>query len=116
MLDSGSPKRVVLSTYGSAGDLFPFLAIGAVLRERGYAVVVATSEHYRGSVSAAGLEFAAVRPDRIEGQRDPDFLERLRRDRVRPDDLFRTMFLPSLRESLEDLLGVVAGLSLIPTR
>ena len=108
-----STRRIVLATYGSPGDLFPFLAIGAELRGRGHDVVVAASQRYRGDVLAVGLGFAAVRPDRAEGRQDPDYLDRLWRDRSSPERLFRAMFLPALRESLEDLLGAVNGADLV---
>src|SRR5215203_3162527 len=98
-------KRIVLATFGSPGDLHPFLAIGAELRARGHQIIVATSAHYRGQVAAVSLEFAPVRPDRTTNQQDPDFLDRVIRDRAAPAAVFRAMFLPSLRESLEDLLG-----------
>jgi rhamnosyltransferase subunit B len=107
------PKRIVLATFGSLGDLQPFLAIGAELRARGHAPIVATSELYRGQVAAAGLGFAPVRPDRFPNQQDPDFLDRVIRDRASPAAVFRAMFLPSLRESLEDLLTATEGADLV---
>jgi UDP:flavonoid glycosyltransferase YjiC (YdhE family) len=76
---------------------------------------VATSALYRSQVAAAGLGFASVRPDRSPSQQDPDFLARVIRDRVSPAAVFRTMFLPSLRESLEDLLGVMEGADAVVT-
>src|SRR5215212_6348519 len=106
-------KRIVLATFGSPGDLYPFLAIGAELRARGHQTVVATSAFYRSHVSAAGLGFAPVRPDRSPDQQDPDFLDRLIRDRETPATVFRAMFLPALRESLADLLGATEGADLV---
>jgi UDP:flavonoid glycosyltransferase YjiC (YdhE family) len=104
-MDASAPGRqIVLVTYGSPGDLRPFLAIGAELSARGHQVVVASAELYRQPVIAAGLGFAPVRPDRAPGQRDPDFFDRLRRNRQSPAAIFRHMFLPALRESLADLL------------
>ena len=70
---------------------------------------MATSELYRGQIAAASLDFAPVRPDRSPSQQDPDFLDRVIRDRVTPATVFRSMFLPSLRDSLEDLLGATEG-------
>ena len=96
-------KRIVLATYGSPGDLQPFLAIGAELRARGHDPIVATSEIYRDRVAVENLRFAPVRPDRTPGQQDPDFLHRLVRDRRGPATVFREMFLPSLRDALADL-------------
>jgi rhamnosyltransferase subunit B len=106
-------KRIVLATFGSPGDLYPFLAIGAELRARGHQTIVATSALYRGHVAAAGLEFAPVRPDRSPDQQDPDFLDRVIRDRATPAAVFRAMFLPSLRESLADLLSAAEGADMV---
>jgi UDP:flavonoid glycosyltransferase YjiC (YdhE family) len=106
-------KRIVLATFGSPGDLHPFLAIGAELRERGHQTLVATSTLYRDHVAAAKLDFAPVRPDRSPNQQDPDFLDRVIRDRTTPAAVFRAMFLPSLRESLEDLLVATEGADLV---
>jgi UDP:flavonoid glycosyltransferase YjiC (YdhE family) len=108
-------KRIVLATFGSPGDLRPFLAIGAELRARGHQPVVATSALYRGHVAAARLGFAPVRPDRSPGQQDPDFLDRMIRDRVAPAAVFRAMFLPSLRDSLADLHGAMEGADAVVT-
>jgi UDP:flavonoid glycosyltransferase YjiC (YdhE family) len=108
-------KRIVLATFGSPGDLYPFLAIGAELRARDHQPIVATSALYRGQVAAANLGFAPVRPDRSQGQQDPDFLDRVIRDRLSPAAVFRAMFLPSLRESLEDLLGAMEGADVVVT-
>src|SRR5918997_455506 len=115
MAPDTAPKRIVLATFGSPGDLYPFLAIGAELRARGHQPVVATSALYRGQVAAAGLGFAPVRPDRSPGQQDPDFLDRVIRDRMSPAAVFRAMFLPSLRDSLKDLLAATEGADAVVT-
>jgi rhamnosyltransferase subunit B len=107
------PKRILLATFGSPGDLQPFLAIGAELRARGHQTIVATSALYRDQVAVASLEFAPVRPDRSPHQQDPDFLDRVIRNRASPAAVFRAMFLPSLRESLEDLLGATEGADVV---
>lgn len=109
MTPVAQPRRIVLATFGSPGDLHPFLAIGAELRARGHHVTVATSEVYRQAVAGAGLGFAAARPDRRPDQREPDFFDRLVAERGAPGDLFRAMFLPSLRESAVDLLAILKG-------
>jgi UDP:flavonoid glycosyltransferase YjiC (YdhE family) len=55
--------RIVLNTFGSFGDLHPYLAIAIELGRRGHKPLVATSEVYRMKVEAEGIEFGAVRPD-----------------------------------------------------
>ena len=109
MTRTASAKRIILATFGSPGDLQPFIAIGEALRGRGHEVIVATSAVYRDQVVAAKLGFAPVRPDRAPGQQDPDFLERLLRDHQTPAAVFRAMFLPSLRDSLDDMLCAAEG-------
>ena len=56
-------RRVLLATFGSHGDLNPYLAIGKELSARGIEAVIATSEVYRADVEHCGLEIAPVRPD-----------------------------------------------------
>ena len=41
-------RRVVVTTFGSLGDLHPYLALALGLRARGHDVVVATGKCYRG--------------------------------------------------------------------
>jgi UDP:flavonoid glycosyltransferase YjiC (YdhE family) len=98
---------VLLATYGSAGDLQPFLAIGLALESRGQPVVIATSEVYRDRVTRLGLAFVPIRPNRDPQKPDPDFLERVRGGE-RPAELFREMFMPRLRESTADLIEAAA--------
>ena len=50
-------KHIVIATVGSLGDLFPFLAVGQVLRRRGHRVTVATHAVHRDMVLQAGLAF-----------------------------------------------------------
>lgn len=56
-------KRIVITTYGSLGDLHPYMAIASELKRRGYDVAIATSEIYRAAVEAENLTFYPVRPN-----------------------------------------------------
>ena len=60
---TGFGRRIVVATFGSLGDLHPYLALALGLRVRGHDVVVATGNCYREHIEALGLGFAAVRPD-----------------------------------------------------
>ena len=55
--------RILFSTFGSYGDLYPYLALGNEMRSRGHEVTLATSETYRTRVEAEGLRFHPVHPD-----------------------------------------------------
>lgn len=54
-------KRIVVNTYGSAGDLNPFFVIARGLQARGHHVVVATDDFSRTSVESADFEFHLAR-------------------------------------------------------
>lgn len=105
--------RIVICTYGSPGDLLPFLAVAQALKERGHHPVIATSPIYRGRVEAMGLAFAPVRPDRPEDLRDPDFADRVLGGMSTPGKVFRQMFLPSFDECVADTLDAVVGADLV---
>jgi UDP:flavonoid glycosyltransferase YjiC (YdhE family) len=59
--------HIVMATVGSLGDLFPFLAVGRVLAQRGHRVTVATHSVHRDAVEQAGLTFADA-----SGMPEPD--------------------------------------------
>ncbi len=107
--------RIVLNTFGSLGDLHPYLAIAIGLRRRGLDVVVATSEVYRDKVLAEGVEFAPVRPDVGELLHRPELIEKLWDGRTGSEFLIREYILPRLEESYEDLLGACRGADLLLT-
>ena len=56
-------KRILLSTFGSFGDIHPYLAIALELKARGHHPVVATSEVYREKIELRGIAFHPVSPD-----------------------------------------------------
>ncbi len=60
---SPSRRRIVLTTFGSLGDLHPYIAIALGLQARGHEAVIATSGYYRQKIESLGLGFQAVRPD-----------------------------------------------------
>lgn len=50
----------LLSALGSAGDVYPFIAIGQALQVRGHEVVLLASPWFRERIEAAGLGFAGI--------------------------------------------------------
>ncbi len=107
--------RIVLNTFGSFGDLHPYLAIAIELRRRGHDAVIATSEIYRAKVRAEGAGFAAVRPDVGELLNQPGFIAKLW-DRQRGTEyLIRDYLMPRVEETYEDLLAAAEGADLLLT-
>jgi rhamnosyltransferase subunit B len=52
--------KVVISALGSGGDVFPFIALGQVLQERGHAVTLLANPHFADAVAQAGLSLVPL--------------------------------------------------------
>lgn len=52
--------RILITTFGTRGDIQPFIALGKGLRSAGYEVAVCTSEGYQAFVEEHGLHYAYV--------------------------------------------------------
>ncbi len=103
--------RFVLTTFGSYGDVFPYLAIGERLLQRGHTAVIAAPESYRRDVEDLGLEFAAVRPDVAFD--DTETFLRLMDPRRGTERVVRELLLPSLRDAHADLQTACDGADLL---
>lgn len=54
------PRHYILTPIGSAGDVHPFVGIGARLRERGHTVTVITADVFRDLCERAKLRFVSA--------------------------------------------------------
>ena len=107
--------RIVLNTFGSLGDLHPYLAIAIALRGRGHQPLIATSEVYRQKIIAEGIDFAPVRPDVGLIKDDADVLAKLWHPQRGSEFLIREYLLPQLAQSYDDLLHACEGADLLVT-
>jgi UDP:flavonoid glycosyltransferase YjiC (YdhE family) len=111
-----SGKRIVLTTFGSYGDIHPYLAIAAELRSRGHHPAIATSELYREKLVAGGFDFVPVRPHIPPPQeQDPAMMEKVMNPKSGSGYLLNEMLFPYVRDGYEDLLRAVAGADLLLT-
>src|SRR5688500_2343832 len=111
-------RRVVISTFGSFGDVHPYVAIALELRRRGHRPVLATSEAYREKADALGLELHAVPPDMPSYDR-PDEVARLVAELVDPktgpERVFERFVNPHLRGMYDALAEATRGADLLVT-
>ena len=105
--------KIVLSTFGSLGDLNPYLGIALGLKSRGHAPVVATSGFYREYVEGAGVGFHPVRPDLSTDDRET--IRRIMDPKEGLEFLVRGVMLSRLRESYLDMEEALRGASLLVT-
>jgi UDP:flavonoid glycosyltransferase YjiC (YdhE family) len=109
-------KRIVLNTWGSFGDVHPYMAIALELRARGHKPVIATMEVYREKIEAAGLELAPVRPNiPPPKEQDRELIEKIMEPRTGPQFLMGEIVYPAVRDSYQDLLAAVDGADLLIT-
>jgi UDP:flavonoid glycosyltransferase YjiC (YdhE family) len=110
-------KRIIISTFGSFGDIHPYVAIALELRERGHTPVIATSEVYREKMDALRLPFHPIRPD-MPSYDQPEELSKLAADLINPRSgtgKVMELFLKGLSDVYEDLNAAVEGADLLLT-
>jgi rhamnosyltransferase subunit B len=114
---SGQGKRIVLSTFGSFGDIHPYVALALELKRRGHRPLLATSALYQEKAAALGLDFHPVRPELPspdDTERTRELIGQLMDERKGTERVFN-LLLPHLREIYEDLLAATRGADLLLT-
>ena len=106
-------KRVVITTFGSFGDLNPYLGLALGLKARGHDPVIATAEFYRPFVEAEGVGFRPVRPDL--DSHETEAVRRIKNPRRTPAYLMKELLFPRLQESYEDLSEATRGADVLLT-
>jgi len=109
--------RIVISTFGSYGDVHPYIAIGLELKRRGHVPIMATSEVYREKMNAAGIELIPVRPDMPSYDQLDELLRIIEpiMDPRQGGERVMELLLPHLRDIYEDLNRAVEGADLLLT-
>lgn len=104
-------RRILITTWGSLGDLHPYVALALGLKSRGHEPILATGECYSRKIEALGIGFRPVRPD-CAWLADPVFMRRLTHPRW---GVIRAVQVPlgGLRESYEDTLAAAEGIDLL---
>ncbi|RUL87292.1 glycosyltransferase [Tautonia sociabilis] len=115
--DQGAPrpsgKRILLATFGSLGDVHPYLAVARELKRRGHRPVIATSGYWREKVESEGIDFAAVRPDAPDPSTMHAFIARLFDPKRGPKVVIAELMMPALRASFADTRAAAEGADLL---
>jgi rhamnosyltransferase subunit B len=105
--------RILITSWGSYGDVYPYLGLAAALRELGYRPVIATAEFYRTLIESLDFEFHPVGP--MVDPNDRVVIERVM-DPVRgADTLLKGILMPSLRSDYAALDAVARNVDLMVT-
>ena len=110
-------KRIFISTFGSFGDIHPYVAIALELKARGHQPLIATSEVYREKMDSAGIDFHPVRPDVPSYDHTPELQELVERlmDQKKGPAAIGDLILPHLRDIYSDLDAATEGADLLLT-
>ena len=97
--------RIVLSSFGTLGDIHPLIALALELRRRGHVPVLAVPELFRSKIVGLGLEFSPVGP--ILNPEDNQLVAMLMDIRKGTERTLREILFPAIRQSYRELLAVV---------
>jgi rhamnosyltransferase subunit B len=112
---SSHARRIVLTTFGSFGDIHPYIAIGLELKARGHTAVIATSPAYREKIEATGLGFHPIRPDITPPEESLDLIIKIMDVRKGGEYIIKELFSPYVGESYEDLREATRDADLLIT-
>ena len=97
--------RIVLSSFGTLGDIHPLIALARELARRGHVPVLAVPEIFRAKIVSLGLEFASVGP--ILDPEDNQLIAMLMDIRKGTERTLRDILFPAIRQSYLELLAAV---------
>jgi rhamnosyltransferase subunit B len=105
--------RIVITTWGSYGDLYPFIGLALALQQRGHEPVLAMPALYREIVEREGVRFTPIRPD--ISMHDRELAARIMDPARGPQTLFSEVLVPALAQSHADLMDASADADLLVT-
>jgi|HigsolmetaAR205D_1030408.scaffolds.fasta_scaffold00159_17 rhamnosyltransferase subunit B len=116
-LDSAVRPKVLLATFGTLGDLHPFIAVALALKRRGVVPIIAAAPDYRAKIEVEGIRFQPMRPDMQAMTQRLQMPERAlaRAAAKRPDFIVRELVLPHLQEAYDDIAAIAREVDLIVT-
>ena len=106
-------KQIVLATFGSLGDLHPYIALALGLLSRGHRVTIATSPYYQPKIESEGIGFQGIRPDLSPD--NTEMLKLIMDPKNGTEYVIRQIVFPHLRDSYEDLTEAARGTDLLVT-
>jgi rhamnosyltransferase subunit B len=97
--------RIVLTTFGTLGDVHPLIAVALEMRRRGHQPALAVPEIFRSKIEPLGLEFAKVGP--TLNPDDPQQVADLMDIHKGTERTLREVLFPAIRQSYDELLAAV---------
>ena len=112
-MSNGRKTKIVLNTFGSLGDLHPYIALGIELQKRGHDVLIASNASHRKIVEAEALPFQSIAPDISDFGDELTVMRKVMDLKNGPEYAVRKLLLPNLERSYADLFTACHGASLL---
>jgi rhamnosyltransferase subunit B len=93
--------RFVITSFGSLGDLNPYIGLGLALKSRGHEAVLAIPHYYVPYAGSAGLTGHPIRPDVDPSSRD--IVRKIMHPFRGAEFLIRKWMMPNVEAAYEDL-------------
>jgi UDP:flavonoid glycosyltransferase YjiC (YdhE family) len=97
--------RFLLNTIGTAGDVHPFIAVGAALKARGHEVTILTNPHFSERINRVGLGFWPL-GDETGYQRMVTGADLVHPSRG-PRYVLNSLILPAMEPTVEAMTNIV---------
>ena len=112
---TAAPRRVVLATHGTLGDLHPLMALALALRARGIDTVIGSHDNFREKVESVGIPFHAYGPGYDTYRKDlkisqDELVRRMSRDHAY---MLRQLVAPYLKSAVQDLMPLVKDADMV---
>ena len=107
-------QRIIITTYGSLGDVHPYIAIALELKKRGHQPVMAMGESFKQKFAKEGLDFFPIRPDSLLNiVQDFPLIEALKQSNRESEYAISYVLMPHIRATYYDLKQAVQGADLL---
>ncbi|MFN0010921.1 MAG: glycosyltransferase [Phycisphaerales bacterium] len=107
----GRGGGVFFCTFGSRGDIHPYVAVARALIARGVPATIGTGEEHRETITGAGVGFVALPPSRQEFEAGGISMEMVMHETQGGDHIFKGIVLPWLERSHAALLAAMRAKS-----
>ena len=105
--------RILITSWGSYGDVYPYVGLALALRERGHRPIVAMAEFYRSLIESLGFEFHPAGP--VIDPDDRALIARVMDPARGSDVLLKEILMPSLRDDYAALDAAAGNVDLMVT-
>ena len=97
--------KIVLNTFGSLGDLYPFLALAKELNSRGHTSILAANKAYQKIVESQNIHFVPIRPEPLDLASKQELSQKIFSSNG-IEFLLGEILFPNLQKSYDDLSNI----------